>query len=157
MIPAAFDYQRPATLDDALRAIGGAHSGVKVIAGGQSLLPLLKLRLASAETLVDIGRLAELKGLGELPDGGYEIGALVTYAEVLAATKLGWTAEAIEQIGDVGAEPGHGRWLDRPLRSGLGPAGGRHGPGLFGRAAFVARRSVSSPWTASSRVRSRRR
>lgn len=103
MIPAAFGYERPATVDEALRAISNAGSdgGVKVIAGGQSLLPLLKLRLASAQTLVDIGRLSELKGLGDLPDGGYEMGALVTYAEILAATKLAWTAEAIEQIGDV--------------------------------------------------------
>lgn len=103
MIPAAFGYERPATVDEALRAISNAGSdgAIKVIAGGQSLLPLLKLRLASAQTLVDIGRLSELKGLGDLPDGGYEIGALVTYAEILAATKLAWTAEAIEQIGDV--------------------------------------------------------
>lgn len=102
MIPAAFGYQRPATLDEALRAIAsGGSGGVKVIAGGQSLLPLLKMRLASAETLVDIGRIAELKGLGPTADGGYEIGALATYADLIAATKLGWTAEAVEQIGDV--------------------------------------------------------
>ena len=101
MIPAAFGYQRPASIEEALRAISDGAGGAKVIAGGQSLLPLLKLRLASAETLVDIGRIAELKGLGPLPDGGYEIGALATYAEILAATKLGWAADAIEQIGDV--------------------------------------------------------
>ena len=103
MIPAAFGYQRPTSLEEALLAIsnGGSGAGVKVIAGGQSLLPLLKMRLASAEMLVDIGRIAELKGLGPTPDGGYEIGALVTYAELIAATKLGWTAEAVEQIGDV--------------------------------------------------------
>ena len=102
MIPAAFEYQRPATLDEALRAISnGGSGGVKVIAGGQSLLPLLKMPLASAEILVDIGRIAELKALGPTPDGGYEIGALATYADLIAATKLGWTAEAVEQIGDV--------------------------------------------------------
>ena len=101
MIPAAFEYQRPASVDEALRAISNADGGVKVLAGGQSLLPLLKMRLASADTLVDIGRLTELKALGETPDGGYEVGALVTYAELLAATKLSWTAEAIERIGDV--------------------------------------------------------
>jgi carbon-monoxide dehydrogenase medium subunit len=69
--------------------------------GRQSLLPLLKLRLASADTLIDIGRLSELKSFGETPDGGYEIGALATYADVLGATKLAWAAEAIELIGDV--------------------------------------------------------
>ena len=101
MILAAFDYVRPSTVDEALRALASGGGGTKVLAGGQSLLPLLKLRLASAETLVDIGRLSELKAYGETADGGYEIGALVTYAEVIAATKLGWTAEAVEQIGDV--------------------------------------------------------
>jgi aerobic carbon-monoxide dehydrogenase medium subunit len=101
VIPAAFDYVRPSTVDEALRALSSGGGGAKILAGGQSLLPLLKLRLASAETLVDIGRLSELKAYGETADGGYEIGALATYADVLGATKLGWTAEAIEQIGDV--------------------------------------------------------
>ena len=101
MIPAAFDYQRATSVDEALGALAGSDGGVKVLAGGQSLLPLLKLRLAHAAKLVDIGRLDELKAHGETADGGYEIGALVTYAEVMAATKLGWTAEALEHVGDV--------------------------------------------------------
>ena len=62
MIPAAFDYQRPATLDEALAALAAADGSAKVLAGGMSLLPLMKLRLASPETLIDIGRLEELKG-----------------------------------------------------------------------------------------------
>ena len=81
MIPAAFAYQRPATLDAALAALAGGDGSAKVIAGGMSLLPLMKLRLASAETLIDIGRLAELKGVQATADGGFEIGALTTYAE----------------------------------------------------------------------------
>jgi len=101
MIPAAFDYQRPATLDAALDAISSADDGVKVLAGGQSLLPLLKLRLASAQTLVDIGRIAELRGVRPQPDGGLEIGALATYAEVLDSTELQIAIEAISHIGDV--------------------------------------------------------
>lgn len=101
MIPAAFGYQRPTTVDAALQAIAGADGGVKVLAGGQSLLPLLKLRLAGADTLVDIGRLSELRGMREQPDGGYDIGALTTYADVLAGTKLRWVADAVQMIGDV--------------------------------------------------------
>lgn len=101
MIPAAFDYVRPSTVAEALHALATGGDGAKVLAGGQSLLPLLKMRLASADTLIDIGRLTELKAFGETADGGYEIGALVTYADILGATKLAWTAEAIEQIGDV--------------------------------------------------------
>ena len=101
MIPAAFDYQRPSTVDEALHALATAGDGAKVLAGGQSLLPLLKMRLASADTLIDIGRLSELKAFGPTADGGYEIGALATYADMLGATSLGWVAEAIESIGDV--------------------------------------------------------
>ena len=99
MIPAAFEYQRPASLDEALSAISGGDA--KVIAGGQSLLPLLKMRLASAETLVDIGRLADLRGMRAQGDGGYEVGALTTYAELIEGTQLAWVAEAVEGIGDV--------------------------------------------------------
>jgi len=99
VIPAAFDYKRPASVDDALKAISGGDA--KVIAGGQSLLPLLKMRLASADTLVDIGRLSDLRGMREQADGGYEIGALTTYADIIAGTKLSWVAEAVEAIGDV--------------------------------------------------------
>ena len=76
MIPAAFAYDRPATLDEAIGLLSGT-SDVKVLAGGQSLLPLLKLRLAGAERLIDIGRIRELRGVRATPDGGTVIGALL--------------------------------------------------------------------------------
>ena len=98
MIPAAFEYTRAASLDEAIAAIGG---GAKVIAGGQSLLPLLKLRLAGADRLVDIGRLGDLKGYRPNADGSLEIGALTTYAEWQAATTMPAVAAAIDQIADV--------------------------------------------------------
>jgi carbon-monoxide dehydrogenase medium subunit len=98
MIPAAFEYTRATTLDEAIAAVGG---GAKVIAGGQSLLPLLKLRLASADRLVDISRIGGLKGTRYLPDGGAEIGAMTTYAQVMAETQLDWAREALEQVADV--------------------------------------------------------
>jgi len=99
MIPAAFDYRRATTLDDALGALVGGEA--KVIAGGMSLLPLMKLRLAQPTQLVDIGRLDELKGSREMSDGGWEVGALTTYTEALEATKLDFTRECITGIGDV--------------------------------------------------------
>lgn len=98
MIPAGFDYVRAGSVDEAIRAL--AEPGSKVIAGGQSILPLLKMRLAHVERLVDIGRLDELRGGRDLPDGGYEVGALTTYAELLATTRLDWVREAIEHIAD---------------------------------------------------------
>jgi aerobic carbon-monoxide dehydrogenase medium subunit len=102
VIPAAFDYTRPASLDEALKLLSSG-GGSKVIAGGQSLLPLLKLRLASADRLVDIGRLGELKGVRSLPDGRLAVGALTTYAELLEspAKEYGLLRDALPTIGDV--------------------------------------------------------
>ena len=62
MIPPRFDYVRPASLADAVAALAGSDDDAKVIAGGQSLIPLLRLRLANPGLLVDVGRLTELRG-----------------------------------------------------------------------------------------------
>jgi aerobic carbon-monoxide dehydrogenase medium subunit len=101
MIPNAFDYQRAGSLDEALGLVG--TPGTKVIAGGMSLLPLMKLRLASPERLVDIGRISELKGVRRLPDGRTEIGALTTYGELLDSpvSAYGVFRDALPDIGDV--------------------------------------------------------
>jgi carbon-monoxide dehydrogenase medium subunit len=100
MIPAAFDYTRAGSVDEAVQLLA-RNGGSKVIAGGHSLLPLLKLRLASTETLIDVGRLQELRGTKYLPDGSAEVGALTTYAEIIRDTRLDWVREAVEQIGDL--------------------------------------------------------
>jgi carbon-monoxide dehydrogenase medium subunit len=101
MIPNAFDYHRAGSLDEALGLVG--KPGTKVIAGGMSLLPLMKLRLASPERLVDIGRIAELKGIRRLDDGRMEIGALTTYAELLESPVRAYRVlrDALPDIGDV--------------------------------------------------------
>jgi carbon-monoxide dehydrogenase medium subunit len=101
MIPNAFDYQRAGSIDEALSLIG--TPGTKGIAGGMSLLPLMKLRLASPDKLVDIGRLKELKGVRQLSDGRLAIGALTTYAELAdsPAQHYGLLRDALPDIGDV--------------------------------------------------------
>jgi carbon-monoxide dehydrogenase medium subunit len=101
MIPNTFDYQRASSLDEALGLVG--TPGTKVIAGGMSLLPLMKLRLASPERLVDIGRLAELRGVRQLPDGRLAVGALTTYSELAesGARHYGLIRDALPDIGDV--------------------------------------------------------
>jgi aerobic carbon-monoxide dehydrogenase medium subunit len=101
MIPAAFDYVRASTLDEALGLLG--RPGVKAVAGGQSLLPLMKLRLARPETLIDIGRLSELRGIRRLADGRLSVGALTTYADLLESEAMdyGVLRDAIPSIGDV--------------------------------------------------------
>ncbi|HKF43799.1 MAG TPA: xanthine dehydrogenase family protein subunit M [Thermoanaerobaculia bacterium] len=69
MIPASFDYHSPATLAEAIELLGRYRDDAKVLSGGQSLLPLLKLRLGSAGHLVDIGKIPDLEYVRE--DGGY--------------------------------------------------------------------------------------
>jgi len=77
MIPAQFDYVRPSSLGEAVQALSGGGDDAKVIAGGQSLLPLLRLRLAYPSLLVDIGGLGELAGVRDAGDG-LVIGAMTT-------------------------------------------------------------------------------
>ena len=102
MIPAAFGYTRAGSLDEAIQALSGS-SGAKVIAGGQSLLPLMKLRLAGVGTLVDIGRLGELRGISKLEDGRLAIGALTTYAELLDHLAVSQAIEARQMPDPAGA------------------------------------------------------
>ena len=103
MIPAEFGYARPKSLDDAIKLLAKADGSTKIIAGGQSLLPLMKLRLARPGKLIDIGRLAELKGVRSLPDGRVAVGALTTYAELLDSpvNAYGLIRDALPRIGDV--------------------------------------------------------
>lgn len=98
MIPASFEYDRATSVDDALAKMA---AGGKILAGGHSLLPLLKLRVASVDTLIDIAGLDELRGTNYLPDGSVEMGPLTTYAEIIESTQLDWAREAMQQIGDV--------------------------------------------------------
>lgn len=86
MIPASFDYQRAASLRDALKALS-AGDGSVVLAGGHSLLPLMKLRLAHVSKVIDIAHLEELKGIEEHRRGA-RIGAGTTYRELAESDVL---------------------------------------------------------------------
>lgn len=102
MIPAAFGYARAGSVDEALRMLADDENA-KVLAGGQSLLPLMKLRLAQPSTLIDIGRIAELRGVSTLDDGRLAVGALTTYAELMdsPAMRYGVMQDALQTIGDL--------------------------------------------------------
>jgi aerobic carbon-monoxide dehydrogenase medium subunit len=63
MIPPSFDYARPSTVDEAVAELARAGEDAKVLAGGQSLLPLLRLRLSYPSTLVDVGGIDQLRGV----------------------------------------------------------------------------------------------
>jgi aerobic carbon-monoxide dehydrogenase medium subunit len=103
MIPAKFDYVRPGSVADAVRALAGGGEDAKVIAGGQSLLPLLRLRLAYPELLVDVGGLAELRGVTDAGDA-LLIGAATTHYQLvndpLVAEHCGLLAEAAGTVAD---------------------------------------------------------
>lgn len=103
MIALDFDYQRPTTLAEAVRLLRSSRDA-KVLAGGHSLLPLIKLGLAQPGTLVDIGRLAELRDI-RATDGEIVIGALVTHQTVaddeIIRQHLTALAEAAASVGDL--------------------------------------------------------
>jgi carbon-monoxide dehydrogenase medium subunit len=103
MFPATFEYHAPATLREALTLLGQGDGDVKALAGGQSLLPLMKLRLAGPGTLVDLRNVAELKGIrGD--GGGVILGAMTTYFQAvdspLVQQKTPLVVEALRQVGD---------------------------------------------------------
>ena len=104
MIPAAFAYSRASSVAEALSLLMEHGADSKLLAGGQSLLPLMKLRLARPERLIDIGRIHELRGVREAADGGLSIGPLTTYASLLEDARVcryGVMADALPRIGDV--------------------------------------------------------
>lgn len=104
MIPAPFEYARPASIDEALDLLAGADPSIRALAGGQSLIPLMKLRLARPERLIDVGRIEPLRGIRDRADGGLSIGPLTTWVSLLEDPRVlryELLADAIPQIGDV--------------------------------------------------------
>jgi aerobic carbon-monoxide dehydrogenase medium subunit len=103
VIPAKFDYLRPGSLDEAVHVLGNAGDDAKVIAGGQSLMPLLRLRLAQPELLVDVGGLDELRGVRDQGDS-LLIGARTTLYQLvndpLVAEHCGLLAQTAGVIAD---------------------------------------------------------
>ncbi|MGI9485647.1 MAG: FAD binding domain-containing protein [Geminicoccaceae bacterium] len=87
MIPGAFDYHLPDTLPDACRLLHDLGDDARVVAGGHSLIPMMKLRMAVPEHLIDLRKLDEMSGI--TVDGGtITIGAMTTQAEIIASDEL---------------------------------------------------------------------
>ena len=103
MIPTGFEYHRATSLDDAITKLTAAKGRAKLIAGGHSLVPLMKLRLSEPEMLIDISRVRELSGIRETA-GQIEIGAATVHDEIGRSTLLHercpMLAEAAAEIGD---------------------------------------------------------
>jgi carbon-monoxide dehydrogenase medium subunit len=114
MFPAAFDYRAASTLDEALTVLQERGDDAKVMAGGQSLIPLLKLRFAQPGVLVDIGRLQGLSGLTR-SNGNLKIGALTRHAEIERSQDLDGAWAIL---------PEAAHWIADPLVRNQGTIGG---------------------------------
>jgi carbon-monoxide dehydrogenase medium subunit len=103
MIPTEFEYQRATSLDDAIARLQATGGEGKLLAGGHSLIPLMKLRLSEPGVLIDIGRIPDLRGIRQ-KDGKVEIGSATTHHEVATSTLLRdlapVVADAAGEIGD---------------------------------------------------------
>jgi carbon-monoxide dehydrogenase medium subunit len=99
MIPAEFDYTAPDTLDEAIQALADGGEDAKLLAGGHSLLPLMKLRLAAPSLLVDLRKVPGLHGI-QREDGTWRIGALTPHAELERTTDLGVVSVTAGTIAD---------------------------------------------------------
>ena len=103
MIPPAFDYHAPKTVTEAIALLGSLGADAKLLAGGHSLLPMMKLRFASPAHLIDINRIPELRGICEDGDS-VVIGAMTSESALIASeilrAKVPLLAEAPKQIAD---------------------------------------------------------
>ena len=99
MIPAEFDYVAPETLDEALAALKDGGEDAKLLAGGHSLLPLMKLRLAAPTLLVDLRRVPGLSGISR-SNGSWSIGAMTTHTAMESESDLGLMSAVAHTIAD---------------------------------------------------------
>jgi carbon-monoxide dehydrogenase medium subunit len=99
MIPAEFDYTAPESLDDALKALSDGGEDAKLLAGGHSLLPLMKLRLAAPSLLVDLRKVPGLHGI-QRENGDWRIGALTPHADLEHTPDLGVVSLVAGTIAD---------------------------------------------------------
>jgi aerobic carbon-monoxide dehydrogenase medium subunit len=97
VIPAAFDYVAPTSLEEALSALGEAGDDAKVIAGGQSLLPVLRMRLNAPEKVIDIGRIDSLRGIRAEGDE-LVVGATTTYQDLLDSAEVGEHLSLVHKV-----------------------------------------------------------
>jgi carbon-monoxide dehydrogenase medium subunit len=119
MIPASFDYHAPRSVADAVKLLVDLGGDAKLLAGGHSLLPMMKLRFAQPSHLIDLGRIADLRGISQAGDE-VRIGAMTTEAELLRSSLLadkvpllvegaGWIADPqVRARGTIGGDISHG-------------------------------------------------
>jgi aerobic carbon-monoxide dehydrogenase medium subunit len=99
VIPAEFDYEAPESLDEAIRMLRENGEDAKLLAGGHSLLPLMKLRLAAPTVLIDLRRIPGLHGI-QRENGSWRVGAMTRHADLQETKELGVVARAASLIAD---------------------------------------------------------
>jgi aerobic carbon-monoxide dehydrogenase medium subunit len=99
MIAAPFDYEAPGSLEEVVRLLGEHGEDAKLLAGGHSLLPLMKVRLAAPSVLIDLRRIDGLSGI-QRANGGWRIGAMTRHVELQSAAELGVVSRAASLIAD---------------------------------------------------------
>lgn len=104
MIPSAFDYESPSTLEEALTLLGQAGDDAKILAGGQSLIPVMKLRMAGPELIIDLGRIDGLRGISDDGDA-VSIGAMTPHHEVATNALVAGHAALISKASQTVADP----------------------------------------------------
>ncbi|MDB2620149.1 FAD binding domain-containing protein, partial [Litoricolaceae bacterium] len=104
MIPPSFEYHRPSTVDEAVGLLSSLGSEAKILAGGHSLLPMMKLRFAQPEHLVDINRIPELKGVRVIGDD-IIIGAMTSENSVIADPVLNEKVPLLPEAAKLIADP----------------------------------------------------
>jgi aerobic carbon-monoxide dehydrogenase medium subunit len=114
MIPAPFEYTRAASIQEAVQKLAAANGAAKIIAGGHSLVPVMKMRLAQPTMLIDIGRIPDLLGIRER-NGRIEVGACTVHADVAASSVVRQHAPALS---DAAAEIGDAQVRNRGTMGG---------------------------------------
>src|SRR5690348_8679026 len=103
MIPAAFSYQRASSVDEASRLLSQAGADAKVLAGGHSLIPLMRLRLAQPSTLIDINPLESQLSYVRRDNGSVHVGALTRHYQIEASDEIKRSLPILAEIaGEVG-------------------------------------------------------
>jgi aerobic carbon-monoxide dehydrogenase medium subunit len=104
LIPGSFEYHRPANLSEVIALLGQLDSDARVIAGGHSLIPMMKLRLATPSHLIDLASVPELKGV-RFDGGDIVIGAMVTQHEIIGSELLAQHCPILRETAEVIADP----------------------------------------------------
>jgi aerobic carbon-monoxide dehydrogenase medium subunit len=99
VIPADFDYEAPESLEEAIRMLHENGEDAKLLAGGHSLLPLMKLRFAAPTVLIDLRRIPGLRGI-QRENGSWRLGAMTRHADLQESEELGVVARAASKIAD---------------------------------------------------------